>query len=41
MVGDKEAAAADLESYLKGTPDSKQAASIRQEISKLRGDQKQ
>jgi len=37
MIGDKEAAAKDLEAYLKGTPDAKQAASIRQEITKLRG----
>jgi Tfp pilus assembly protein PilF len=39
--GQKEAAAKDLESYLKADPDSKQAPAIRQAIAKLRGtDQK-
>ena len=41
ITGDKEAAAVDLETYLKSTPDSKQSASIRQEIEKLRGAPKQ
>ncbi|HEY6332107.1 MAG TPA: carboxypeptidase regulatory-like domain-containing protein [Blastocatellia bacterium] len=40
MTGDKEAAAKDLETYLKAMPDSKQAASIRQEIEKLRAQAK-
>jgi tetratricopeptide (TPR) repeat protein len=36
--GQKEASAADLESYLKADPDSKQAPAIRQAIAKLRGE---
>ena len=35
--GQKEAAASDLEAYLKADPDSKQAPAIREAIGKLRG----
>jgi tetratricopeptide (TPR) repeat protein len=38
--GQKEAAATDLEAYLKADPDSKQAPTIRQTIAKLRGEEK-
>ncbi|HJQ69564.1 MAG TPA: carboxypeptidase regulatory-like domain-containing protein [Blastocatellia bacterium] len=38
--GDKEAAARDLESYLKAEPEAKNAAAIREAITKLRGPKK-
>jgi regulator of sirC expression with transglutaminase-like and TPR domain len=38
--GDKQSAARELESYLKAEPNAKNAASIREAITKLRGDKK-